>query len=151
MRFAVDMPPSLRLHVDVKSTPELAIGDLAAHFGLATHVLRHWESVGLLAPRRVSGRRRYGRDDLYRVAIILRAKQAGLGLDAIGEMLAPADLGARQRIMQRHRDELRRRIDELQASLDLVECALDCDHADIATCPNFQRSLDELADPASAR
>lgn len=127
----------------MKSTPELGIGDLAAHFGLATHVLRHWESMGLLAPRRVSGRRRYCRDDLYRVAIVLRAKRAGLSLDAIREMLATAEPGARQRIMRRHRAELRRRIDELQASLDLVECALDCDHADLATCPHFQRVLDE--------
>lgn len=127
----------------MKSTPEFGIGDLAAHFGLATHVLRHWESIGLLAPRRVSGRRRYGQDDLYRVAIILRAKQAGLGLEAIREVLATAEPGARRRIMQRHRDELRRRIDELQSSLDLIECALDCDHADIATCPHFRRVLDE--------
>ncbi|MER6990856.1 MerR family transcriptional regulator [Saccharopolyspora hirsuta] len=125
----------------MKST--LGIGELAAHFGLATHVLRHWESMGLLAPARASGRRRYGADDLYRVAIILRAKQAGLGLDAIREVLATADPGARQRIMRIHRDELRRRIDDLQASLELIECALDCDHADIATCPHFQRVLDE--------
>lgn len=27
-----------------------AIGELAARFGLSTHVLRHWEAVGLLAP-----------------------------------------------------------------------------------------------------
>jgi hypothetical protein len=38
---------------------ELTIGELAARFGLATHVLRHWETKGLLSPaRRVAGRRR---------------------------------------------------------------------------------------------
>jgi DNA-binding transcriptional MerR regulator len=135
------MAASLRLHVDMKST--LGIGDLAARFGLATHVLRHWESMGLLAPGRVAGRRRYGTDDLYRVAIIMRAKEAGLGLDAIRELLDTDEPNARRQVMRRRRDELRQRIAELQASLELIECALDCDHADIATCPHFQAVLAE--------
>jgi DNA-binding transcriptional MerR regulator len=43
----------------------MSIGALAARFGLATHVLRHWESMGLLHPvRDAGGRRRYGADDL---------------------------------------------------------------------------------------
>jgi hypothetical protein len=29
---------------------EMTIGELAARFGLATHVLRHWEAMGLLTP-----------------------------------------------------------------------------------------------------
>jgi DNA-binding transcriptional MerR regulator len=36
------------------------IGELAGRFGLATHVLRHWEAAGLLIPAaRVGGRRQY--------------------------------------------------------------------------------------------
>ncbi|UBU16404.1 MerR family transcriptional regulator [Nonomuraea gerenzanensis] len=47
----------------------MAIGDVAAQFGLAPHVLRHREAMGLLAPARAEGdRRRYSRDDLYRIA-----------------------------------------------------------------------------------
>jgi DNA-binding transcriptional MerR regulator len=57
----------------------LSIGALAQHFGLATHVLRHWEAMGLLAPARdAAGRRSYGVADLARVAVILRAKGADL-------------------------------------------------------------------------
>ncbi|WP_330468582.1 MerR family transcriptional regulator [Micromonospora zamorensis] len=38
----------------------MTIGDIAGRFGLATHVLRPWRSVGLLTPARVvAGRRRY--------------------------------------------------------------------------------------------
>ncbi|WP_228829630.1 MerR family transcriptional regulator [Nocardia beijingensis] len=56
---------------------DISIGELAARFGLATHVLRHWEDVGLLAPRRdgagsapVSRRRRGERgDDIARQAV----------------------------------------------------------------------------------
>lgn len=57
---------------------------------------RHWESMGLLAPARVTaGRRRYGEGDLYRVAAIPRAKQAGFSLDEIWEVTAKADPTAR--------------------------------------------------------
>lgn len=124
----------------------MSIGELAARFGLATHVLRHWESVGLLAPSRVSGdRRRYGRADLYRVAVIMRSKEAGLGLDDIRELLEAETPAVRRGVLERQRLELRERIAKAQASLDLVECALDCDHDDIATCPRFRAFIEEQA------
>ena len=76
-----DMRPILRLHVDMKSSATMSIGEAAGHFGLATHVLRHWETMGLLSPPRATGgRRRYERSDLYRVASVLLAKEAGLAL-----------------------------------------------------------------------
>jgi len=78
------------------SSPAIAIGELAGRFGLATHVLRHWESVGLLAPDRGSdGRRRYRDADVYRVAIILQAKELGFGLDRIQDVLQGSDRPAR--------------------------------------------------------
>ena len=46
----------VRLNVDMKSTnAALTIGEVAGRFGLPAHVLRHWESVGLLAPVRAEG------------------------------------------------------------------------------------------------
>ncbi|MEU1396919.1 MerR family transcriptional regulator [Micromonospora zamorensis] len=36
----------------------MTIGDIAGRFGLATHVLQPWKSVGLLTPARVVARRR---------------------------------------------------------------------------------------------
>ncbi len=75
------MRPTVLVDVRMKSRGELTIGELAERFGLATHVLRHWESMGLIEPaRRAGGQRRYGRDALVRVALILRGKEAGLGL-----------------------------------------------------------------------
>lgn len=121
----------------------MSIGDLAARFDLATHVLRHWESVGLLTPSRVSGgQRRYDRADLYRVAVILRSKQAGLGLDDIRELLVADSPTVRRAVLERQRLELRERVARAQASLELLECALGCDHEDIATCPNFQAFIE---------
>jgi MerR family copper efflux transcriptional regulator len=134
----------LRLDVDMKSSEAaMSIGEIAQRFGLATHVLRHWESMGLLTPARVTAsRRRYSPADLYRVAVILRAKEAGFGLEDIREMFAAQDPAGRTTILRRHRAELAARIAAAQASLDLIDCALDCDHEDIAECPHFQATID---------
>ena len=68
--------------------PTWSIGELAGRYDLATHVLRHWEDEGLLTPERDSaGRRWYGRDDVIRVAVILRSKAAGMSLNKFLVML----------------------------------------------------------------
>lgn len=145
----VDIPTRLRLNVDVKST--LTIGALAARFGLATHVLRHWEAMGLLTPARAAGgRRRYGEVDGYRVAMILRAKEAGLGLAEIRRLLATVDPAERRQVLVEQRAALAERIARAQASLELLDCALDCEHDDIATCPHFQAVLAERAGRGTA-
>ena len=75
---------SVYLHVNMKARTRNAtwtVGELAARFDLPTNVLRHWESIGLLAPQRdASGYRRYDHDDLVRVAVIVRNKSAGMSL-----------------------------------------------------------------------
>lgn len=120
----------------------MSIGEAAAHFGLATHVLRHWESMGLLAPVRIAGdRRRYTTGDLYRIAIILRAKDGGFGLEEIHAMLTAPGPAERRAVLHRQRAELVRRITEAQASLDLIDCALNCEHDELATCPNFRAEI----------
>ncbi|GLX08028.1 hypothetical protein Misp03_49540 [Microbispora sp. NBRC 16548] len=139
-----DMEDSLRLNVGMKSSATIGIGEAAARFGLATHVLRHWESMGLLTPARVAGdRRRYGPDDLFRVAVILRAKEAGLGLDEIREMIATRAASERREILRRRQAELRRRIEQARAALEVVECALGCDHDDVTGCAHFQQAVRE--------
>jgi DNA-binding transcriptional MerR regulator len=132
----------LGLNVGMKSSQTFSVGEVAEKFGLATHVLRHWESMGLLTPQRAAGdRRRYSSDDVYRVAVIRRAKQAGFALDDIREML-DADKRERTTIMRRHQAELRDRIAALQVSLEMLEGALGCPHEDFTQCPNFQEGLE---------
>jgi DNA-binding transcriptional MerR regulator len=133
------MRPIVRLHVDMKSSASMDIGEIAGHFGLPTHVLRHWETIGLLSPARASGgRRRYDRSDLYRVASILLAKEAGLTLVGIRDFLTTTDIDKRRKIARHQCDELARRIQEMQAALTLLEGGLSCYHEDITECPNFQ-------------
>lgn len=140
--MVLDMFLSLRLNVDMKSNEApFAIGDIAQRFGLATHVLRHWESMGLLTPARVSGRRRYTADDVYRVAAILRGKEAGLSLDQIERMITARDPSSRTGILRAQRDQLRNRIATMQEALDIVEFVLRCRHADFTQCPRFRELI----------
>ena len=122
----------------------MSIGALAARFGLATHVLRHWESMGLLHPvRDTGGRRRYGASDVTRVATILIFKEAGLGLDTIRSLSATADRATRQEILSTEAQQLRARIAAARASLELIEGGLNCEYEDITECPNYRRRIAE--------
>ncbi|MEU3478416.1 MerR family transcriptional regulator [Streptomyces sp. NPDC033753] len=128
----------------------MSIGALAERFGLATHVLRHWEAMGLLAPARdPAGRRRYRADDLTRVAVILRAKEAGLSLDSIRSLVGTADAVQRRALLSAEAEALRSRIAAAQASLALIECALGCGREDFTPCPHFQREVADRLDPAT--
>ncbi|MFI6880020.1 MerR family transcriptional regulator [Streptomyces sp. NPDC050400] len=123
----------------------MSIGALASRFGLATHVLRHWESMGLLHPERdAAGRRRYTGSDLTRVATILVFKEAGLDLDTIRTLsTTAADRATRHEILRAEADELRSRIAAAQTSLELIEGGLTCTHEDVTECPNYRRLIAE--------
>ncbi|CAM3571918.1 MerR family transcriptional regulator [Isoptericola cucumis] len=127
------------------------VGELAERFGLETHVLRYWEEVGLLAPARDgAGRRRYGPDDVVRVATILSSKVAGMSLEQIQVLLdaGPDGAGApeRHRVLEAHLAELDRRQEEIDRSRHMTEHALSCRSHDIATCPRFREHVADLVD-----
>ncbi|MFB9724003.1 MerR family transcriptional regulator [Planobispora longispora] len=118
------------------------IGELAGRYGLATHVLRHWEAMGLLTPaRRANGRRRYGPEDDARVALIVRAKEAGASLEQIRELVTAGDGARRREILARHRAELALRMDRLRTSMEMIEHVLACPAEDFFECPEFRRML----------
>lgn len=121
----------------------MAIGELAAMYGLAPHVLRHWEGMGLLTPARAPGGRRvYGPVDATRIALILLAKEAGLTLEQTRFLLTEAaDKQARAALYRRHGDLLRRRIAAAQESLAIIEHAAACDAEDITVCPRMREKV----------
>jgi DNA-binding transcriptional MerR regulator len=121
-----------------------SIGDTATRFGLETHVLRHWEDVGLLLPDRDgAGRRRYGRDDVVRIAIIIRSKAAGMSLDQIGVLL-DSEAPDRHRILRDHIADLDRRMAEMRHAKEMAEHAYACRAHDVAACPRFRSHVDDL-------
>ena len=120
------------------------IGELAERFGLATHVLRHWEDRGLLAPDRDgAGRRRYGETDAYRVAVILASRAAGMGLDQI-RALVDAQADGRQQVLKGHLSDIEERIAALERSRAMARHALECRAHDISTCPNFRANVADI-------
>jgi DNA-binding transcriptional MerR regulator len=121
-----------------------SIGDGAARFSLPTHVLRHWEDVGLLRPERDSGdRRRYRDDDLVRIGVIVRNKNAGMSLEQIGVLL-DEQAPERHRVLEEHLADLERRMADMERSRRMTEHALRCRSHDITTCPRFREIIDEV-------
>ncbi|WP_242614158.1 helix-turn-helix domain-containing protein [Actinomadura roseirufa] len=131
----------------MKSSDSMRIGELAERFDLAPHVLRHWESVGLLTPAaRVNGRRRYTRDHVVRVMTIIRAKAGGMSLEQIRAVLDAAGRGERRALLERQHAELERRLAELSASKRLIEHLMECGADDFTQCPDYRRMVENAAE-----
>lgn len=68
------------------------IGLAAQKSGCTPPTIRYYESIGLLPPqaRSVAGRRSYGEEDVARLSFIRRARDFGLGVQQVRELLAAA-------------------------------------------------------------
>jgi MerR family redox-sensitive transcriptional activator SoxR len=72
----------------VRATDLLTIGELAQRSGFAPSALRYYEDLGLIASTRTpSGRRRFERNVLRRLAFVRAARNVGLSLEEIGAAL----------------------------------------------------------------
>jgi DNA-binding transcriptional MerR regulator len=120
----------------------MTIGELAERFGVPANVLRHWESVGLLAPARDgSGHRRYSQADLRRVAMIQMGKEAGLSLGTLRRLLCTPDPMDHADLLTAHIETLKHRIAQAQAAKDLIEHALQCPLR-FDDCPHAREQID---------
>jgi DNA-binding transcriptional MerR regulator len=134
------MTETVPVNVHMKSSG-WTIGELAQRFGLPTHVLRHWESVGLLVPNRDrNGQRRYGHDDLTRVAIILISKEAGFTLGELRTLLSTGNPMDQPDLLHRHVARLDDRIAQASAAKNLIEHALSCP-LPFDRCPHAQEQI----------
>ncbi len=110
----------------------MKIGELAARFGLAPHVLRHWEEMGLLTPAgRVAGRREYDDSHIGRVVMIQRAKAAGLGLGQMRLMFDAPGGAERRAVLAEQEMRLDELIRQAQESKRLIGHALSCAEPDL--------------------
>ncbi|WP_020666234.1 MerR family transcriptional regulator [Amycolatopsis nigrescens] len=126
----------------MKSSTAFTIGELAGRFGLPTHVLRHWETAGLLSPPRTAGGRRYyGPADVTRIALILQGKELGFSLEQIHEVLGTDDPLARRAALRAQHVALTERITSAEAARQALAHAIDCTSEDFFTCPHFRRKL----------
>jgi MerR family redox-sensitive transcriptional activator SoxR len=72
----------------LKATDLLSIGELAQRSGLAPSALRYYEELGLISSTRTaSGRRRFERHMLRRLAFVRAGRNVGLSLDEVAAAL----------------------------------------------------------------
>jgi DNA-binding transcriptional MerR regulator len=123
-----------------------AIGEVSALFGLNPSTLRYWEDEGLLVPAgRRSGRRVYVRENLRRIALIVRARDTGLmGLREIQAILdGDTDQGDWHDAVQSRLDAIDRQRARLETARGYLTHIISCpsDHpAD--NCPYLASELD---------
>jgi MerR family transcriptional regulator, redox-sensitive transcriptional activator SoxR len=113
--------------VNLKSSEELTIGEVARRSGVAASALRFYEERGLIASVRAgSGHRRYRRLVLRRIAFIVFAQRIGLTLDEIAAELTklPPDRAPTRREGARLSSGWTSRIDDRIAELERLKAGL---------------------------
>ena len=96
----------------------IRISDLAERSRIRPATLRYYESLGLLRPERdPNGYRRYRAEDLDRLRFVTRAKQLGLRLDEIAELLLVRGDGACPPVRERYVGLLAGRLAETRHSI----------------------------------
>lgn len=119
------------------------IGEAAQASGVSAKMIRHYESIRLVAapPRTEGGYRRYDERAVHTLRFVRRARNLGFSLDEIRNLLslwhdrgrASADVKA---LTLRHVAELEQRIAELAAMRDtLRELAQHCSGDERPDCP----------------
>jgi MerR family copper efflux transcriptional regulator len=111
------------------------IGDAAATLAVATHVLRHWEDVGLLMPRRLSsGHRAYDDQTIGQARMIQICQAAGLSLAEIKE-LGVSGRGDRIALIESKRAQIAEHVSSLRLADKFLAHIAHCEHPVISECP----------------
>ncbi|MEU6412786.1 MerR family transcriptional regulator [Microbispora sp. NPDC046933] len=107
---------------------EWTIQELAARAGITSRTLRHYDSVGLLAPSRVgpNGYRYYDTTAVARLQRILLMRRLGMGLPAIAGVLADEvdtcdGLRAHITALEEERDRIERQIRSARHTLEALQ------------------------------
>jgi DNA-binding transcriptional MerR regulator len=117
------------------------ISQLAERTGFSPSTLRYYEQVGLLTTERTSGGyRSYGEADVQRLRFISRAKQLGLPLDGIRELVAIWEDGPCTTVKARLDELLTVRSQEVTARISELT----------AFCSDLAQAREDLAGPSPA-
>lgn len=121
----------------------LTIGKLAKQAGVSSETIRYYQRIGLLRIPETTQSYRYYQDcDLERLLFIKRAKQAGLQLSEIAELLALDGLQDKQRVrdvIKKRLHEIQQRMDELKHLQHRLSVWIDeCEHSTTIDCPILQ-------------
>ncbi|RYZ84462.1 MAG: MerR family transcriptional regulator [Moraxellaceae bacterium] len=121
----------------------LTIGKLAKQANVSVETIRYYQRLELVrTPEKLQSYRYYQAADLERLLFIKRAKQAGLQLNEIAELLALDGQQDKQRV----REVIKKRLHEIQQRMDelghlqqrLTQWIDECEHSTAACCPILQ-------------
>ena len=129
---------------------DLGIGKLSQITGVKIPTIRYYEQIGLMPEpgRTEGGQRRYGDDELDRLAFIRHARQLGFSLEAIRELLDLSDHPHRpcleaDAIARRQLKQVEQRLARLEAlRTELQRMVHECSGGQTADC----RVLEVLRD-----
>jgi MerR family copper efflux transcriptional regulator len=111
------------------------IGDAAVTLAVAPHVLRHWEDVGLLRPRRLSsGHRAYDDQTIGQARMIQICQRAGLSLAEI-KKLGGGDRRNRIALIESKRAQIAQQVSSLRLADKFLAHIANCEHPVISECP----------------
>ncbi len=135
--------------IDAPTTGPMTIGQAAKASHVSAKMIRHYESIGLLAraQRTQAGYRLYDAADVHTLRFIQRARSLGFPLETIKTLLALWRNRRRSSaqvkdLATRHVTELERKIAEMQSMVrTLKHLAHTCHGDDRPDCP----ILDDLA------
>lgn len=138
-------------------SPPFLISELAARSGFTASTLRYYEQVGLLhaTQRSAGGYRLYDEPALARLRFIDRAKQLGLPLKEIRDLVAVWDTGPCGHVQDRLREHIAAKKGEVEARIEQLRAfAIQLDQArrTLGTLTPDSRCGDDCgcADPDSA-
>jgi Cu(I)-responsive transcriptional regulator len=116
---------------------KLNIGQAAAASGVSAKMIRHYESIGLIAnpPRTEAGYRLYGDKEVHVLRFIRHARNLGFSVKQLAELLGlwmdeQRPSSKVKALAERHIDELQQKIQELQLMKSELERLVHCCHGD---------------------
>ena len=101
-----------------------SIRQLCDEFGVTPRALRFYEAKGLVQPERKGAERRYSPQHRRRVAMIVRAKDMGLALGEIWELLKAYEVGGKEGWNAKAAPILVRRLTRLRTERARLEAAI---------------------------
>ncbi|MGH8877931.1 MAG: MerR family transcriptional regulator [Stackebrandtia sp.] len=125
----------------------ISIGEAARRLGVRTSTLRYYEDRRLVHPAaRVNGQRRYGQDELRRLAFLQTARKLGIPLDTVAAVLDEDSARWREAVGEQIAG-LDALIARARGARDFLSHALECpaDHP-VPECPHMTQVLDRLVD-----
>ena len=107
---------------------ELTIQQVAERTGLTVHTLRYYERAGLLprVGRNDGGHRRYTEEEVVFLVFLTRLRLTGMPIHQVRRYAdlarqGPETSDARQRMLEAHREAVRRHIDVLNDNLRALD------------------------------